>query len=40
MLGRMARDRAVTRFSLSGNLDALLALYERLAAPAPVAANR
>jgi hypothetical protein len=27
----MARDRAVERYSLSSNLDALLELYERLA---------
>jgi glycosyltransferase involved in cell wall biosynthesis len=35
LLGRMARERAVERFSLARNLDALLALYARLAAPAP-----
>jgi glycosyltransferase involved in cell wall biosynthesis len=31
ILGRMARQRAVTRFSLAANLDALLTLYRRLA---------
>ena len=31
ILGRMARQRAVTRFSLAANLDALLGLYRRLA---------
>jgi glycosyltransferase involved in cell wall biosynthesis len=31
LLGRLARERAVTRFSLAHNLDALIALYERLA---------
>jgi glycosyltransferase involved in cell wall biosynthesis len=30
MLGRLARERAVTRFSLAANLDALMALYGRL----------
>jgi len=40
LLGRLARERAVGRFSLSGNLDALLALYHRLAQEAPVAAHR
>ena len=40
LLGRMARTRAVERFSLSSNLDALLALYRRLAESAPVALNR
>ncbi|HEY4027146.1 MAG TPA: glycosyltransferase family 4 protein [Candidatus Dormibacteraeota bacterium] len=30
MLGQMARDRAVERYSLARNLDALLALYERV----------
>jgi glycosyltransferase involved in cell wall biosynthesis len=39
MLGRMARRRAIERYSLAGNLDALLALYERLAA-APTPALR
>ena len=34
-LGSMARRRAVERYSLARNLDALLALYERLAARAP-----
>ena len=40
LLGRLARERAVGRFSLSDNLDALLALYHRLAQEAPVAAHR
>lgn len=32
LLGQLARERAASRFSLARNLDALLALYERLAA--------
>lgn len=40
VLGRMARARAVERFSLSSNLDALLALYRRLVESAPLVANR
>ena len=40
LLGRLARERAVGRFSLSGNLDALLALYRRLAQSAQLAAHR
>lgn len=35
-LGRMARRRAVERFSLSRNLDSLLALYQGLSATASV----
>jgi glycosyltransferase involved in cell wall biosynthesis len=31
VLGRLARERAVARFSLTSNLDTLLALYQRLA---------
>lgn len=31
VLGQLARERAVSRFSLTTNLDALLALYQRLA---------
>jgi glycosyltransferase involved in cell wall biosynthesis len=33
-LGRMARERAVSRYSLAANLDALLALYGQLRCPA------
>jgi glycosyltransferase involved in cell wall biosynthesis len=40
VLGRMARDRAVERYSLSSNLDALLALYRRLAESARPLVNR
>jgi glycosyltransferase involved in cell wall biosynthesis len=40
VLGHMARDRAVERFSLSSNLDALLAMYERLAESARPLVNR
>jgi glycosyltransferase involved in cell wall biosynthesis len=40
VLGRMARERAVERFSLSRNLDALLMLYHRLALSSPLALNR
>jgi glycosyltransferase involved in cell wall biosynthesis len=36
LLGRLARERAVSRFSLARNLDALLELYASLA-PAPSA---
>jgi glycosyltransferase involved in cell wall biosynthesis len=32
LLGRLARERAVQRYSLTGNLDALIALYGRLVA--------
>ena len=39
VLGRMARERAVQRFSLAGNLDALLKLYRRLAETAPLILN-
>jgi glycosyltransferase involved in cell wall biosynthesis len=35
LLGRMARQRAVERFSLAHNLDTLMALYAGLAAPTP-----
>lgn len=35
VLGRMARTRAVERFSLARNLDALLALYEQVRASRP-----
>ena len=40
VLGRMARERAVERFSLSRNLDALLMLYHHLALASPLALNR
>jgi len=40
VLGRMARARAVERYSLSSNLDALLGLYERLALSARPLVNR
>jgi glycosyltransferase involved in cell wall biosynthesis len=40
VLGRMARARAVERYSLSSNLDALLRLYRGLAHCAPLALNR
>jgi glycosyltransferase involved in cell wall biosynthesis len=40
VLGRLARERAVQRFSLAANLDALLELYRRLAEPAPLVLNR
>jgi glycosyltransferase involved in cell wall biosynthesis len=40
LLGRMARARAVERYSLSSNLDALLQLYERLALSARPLVNR
>lgn len=40
VLGSMARERAVTRFSLSRNLDALMTLYQRLAICATVGAHR
>jgi glycosyltransferase involved in cell wall biosynthesis len=40
VLGRMARARAVERYSLSGNLDELLRLYEHLALSARPLVNR
>jgi glycosyltransferase involved in cell wall biosynthesis len=40
VLGRMARARAVERYSLSGNLDALLRLYRGLAHRTPLVLNR
>jgi glycosyltransferase involved in cell wall biosynthesis len=40
LLGRMARARAIERYSLSSNLDALLRLYERLALAARPLVNR
>ena len=39
LLGGMARERAVERYSLARNLDELLALYEGLAAQAPAVAS-
>jgi glycosyltransferase involved in cell wall biosynthesis len=39
LLGGLARQRAVERFSLSANLDRLLALYKRLLSVSPRAAR-
>ncbi len=40
LLGRLARERAVQRYSLARNLDALLDLYERLAQSARALVKR